>query len=235
MATSGLFSKRDTSAVSTESIRPLLRWTYIWMIIGLAVTAAVSVSVDPVAVFSNGQGLFFGAIIAEFVLVIALSWAISRLSPLVAALMFVGYAAVNGFTLSLLLYVYTAQSVGMAFVITAATFGAMSVIGFTTDMDLTSWRTYLFVGLIGLVIALVVNMFLQNGVFDIIISFIGVAIFMGLTAYDTQKIKYMAASPQFAADGEAVVKYSIFAALQLYLDFVNLFIFMLRLFGSRRQ
>lgn len=235
MESPGLFSKRDISAITSESVRPLLKWTYLWMIVGLIVTGVVAMSVNVEQVFAGASsGLFIGAIIGEFVLVIALSWAISRLSPTVAALMFLVYAALNGFTLSLFLYIYTGESVALAFFITAGTFAAMSVIGFTTDIDLTHWRTYLIVGLFGLLIALVVNMFLRSSGLEILISFAGVAIFMGLTAYDTQKIKYMAASPAFQSDGEAVAKYSIFAALQLYLDFINLFIFLLRLFGRRR-
>ncbi|MCC6801352.1 MAG: Bax inhibitor-1/YccA family protein [Anaerolineae bacterium] len=234
MESPGLFGKRDISAITSEAVRPLLKWTYLWMIIGLVVTGVVAVSINVEEVFGNSPQLFLGAVIAELVLVIALSWAISRLSPTVAAIMFVVYAALNGFTLSLLLYAYTGESVALAFFITAGTFAAMSVIGFTTDIDLTHWRTYLMVGLFGLLIALIVNMFLRSSAFEILISFAGVAIFMGLTAYDTQKIKYMAASPEFQADGSAVAKYSIFAALQLYLDFVNLFIFLLRLFGRRR-
>lgn len=236
MESPGLFSKRDISAVTSEAVRPLLKWTYLWMIVGLVVTGVVAMSVNVEQVFAgpSAQGLFLGAVIGEFILVIALSWAISRLSPAVAAIMFLVYAALNGFTLSLFLYIYTGESVALAFFIAAGTFAAMSVIGFTTDIDLTQWRTYLFVGLFGLLIALVVNMFLQSSGLEILISFVGVAIFMGLTAYDTQKIKYMAASPEFQADGEAVAKYSIFAALRLYLDFINLFIFLLRLFGRRR-
>ena len=236
MESPGLFSKRDISAVTSEAVRPLLRWTYLWMIVGLVVTGVVALSINVEQVFTgpSASGLFLGAVIGEFVLVIALSWAISRLSPAVAAIMFLVYAALNGFTLSLFLYIYTGESVALAFFIAAGTFAAMSVIGFTTDIDLTNWRTYLIVGLFGLLIAMVVNAFLQSTLFNVLISFAGVAIFMGLTAYDTQKIKYMAASPQFQADGEAVAKYSIFAALQLYLDFINLFIFLLRLFGRRR-
>ena len=165
---------------------------------------------------------------------IALSWAINRLSPTVAALMFVVYAALNGLTLSLIVHAYTGASVTLAFVSTAAIFGVMTVFAFTTKVDLLQYRSYFFVALIGLLIALVVNMFLQSSGLDMLISFAGVLIFTALTAYDTQKLKYMAASPQFQEDGSAVAKYSIFGALQLYLDFVNLFIFLLRIMGRRR-
>ncbi len=234
MAQFDLFAKRDTAAISDTVVRPLLKWTYLWMIVGLVITGVIATTTDSSALLLENPGLFIGAIIGELVLVVALSWAISRLSAPVAAIMFVVYAALNGLTLSLIVHAYTGESVALAFFICAATFGAMSVLGFTTNIDLSAYRTYFLVGIIGLVIAMVVNIFLRSTIFEIIFSFVGVALFMGITAYDTQRIKYMAASPQFQEDGSAVAKYSIFGALKLYLDFVNLFIFLLRLFGRRR-
>ena len=178
-------------------------------------------------------GILYGALIAEFVLVIAISWAINRLSPTVAALLFLVYAALNGFTLSIFGLVYTGESIALAFVTTAAVFGVMTVFAFTTQIDLLKYQSYLIIGSIGLFIALIVNMFLQSGPFETIISLFGVALFTALTAYDTQKLKNMAASPEFQSNGEMVARYSIYGALQLYLDFINLFIFLLRLFGRR--
>jgi len=237
MAVSGLFAKRDTSSISYASIQPLIKWTYVWMFVGLVITTIVAAFTDTTTMLMTNPGIFFGAIIGEFVLVIALSWAISRLSPTVAALMFIVYAALNGLTLSLIVHLYAESSETMAFVSTAAIFGVMSVFAFTTKLDLLQFRSYFFIALIGLLIAMVVNaIFVRdtNGPFSMLISVVGVLIFVGLTAYDTQKLKYMAASPQFQADGSAVAKYSIFGALQLYLDFVNLFLFILRLMGRRR-
>lgn len=234
MAASGLFSKRDTSTISYEAVQPLIKWTYTWMFVGLLITSAIAAFTDTTTFLVQNPGILIGAFIAEFVLVIALSWAINRISPTVAALMFVVYAALNGLTLSLIVHAYTGASVTMAFVSTAAIFGVMTAFAFTTKLDLLQFRSYFLVAVIGLLIALVINMFLQSSALDTLISFAGVLIFTALTAYDTQKLKYMAASPQFQEDGSAVAKYSIFGALQLYLDFVNLFIFLLRIMGRRR-
>lgn len=234
MAESGLFAKRDTSAISYASVQPLIRWTYTWMFVGLVITSLIATLTDTTAILIANPGLMIGAFIAQIVLVIALSWAMPRLSPLVAAIMFVAYAALNGFTLSLLVHAYTGASVTLAFVSTAGIFGMMTLIAFTTNIDLLQYRSYFMIALVGLLVALVVNMFAQSSGLSTLISIAGVLIFTALTAYDTQKLKYMAASPEFQADGEAVAKYSIFGALQLYLDFINLFIFLLRLLGQRR-
>jgi FtsH-binding integral membrane protein len=238
MGVSGLFSKRDTSAITYDAVRPLIKWTYVWMIVGLVVTAIVSHFTLTSNVLMNmlvegNVGILYGALIAEFVLVIALSWAINKLSPPIAALLFLVYAALNGFTLSIFGLVYTGESIALAFVTTAAVFGVMTVFAFTTTVDLLKYQSYLMIGVIGLFIALIVNMFLQSGPFETIISLFGVALFTALTAYDTQKLKNMAASPEFQNNGEMVARYSIFGALQLYLDFINLFIFLLRLLGRR--
>lgn len=238
MGVSGLFAKRDTSAITYDAVRPLIKWTYVWMIVGLVVTAIVAHFTLTSNVLMNmlmegNVGILYGALIAEFVLVIALSWAINRLSPPIAALLFLVYAALNGFTLSIFGLVYTGESIALAFVTTAAVFGVMTVFAFTTTVDLLKYQSYLMIGVIGLFIALIVNMFLQSGPFETIISLFGVALFTALTAYDTQKLKNMAASPEFQNNGEMVARYSIFGALQLYLDFINLFIFLLRLLGRR--
>lgn len=233
MANQGIFAKRDTSGITYDAVRPLIKWTYVWMFVGLAITSVIAVTTDVKAVMLNNPGLMIGALIGELVLVFALSLAINRISPTVASIMFVVYAALNGFTLSLLVYAYTEASVAAAFVATSAIFAVMSVFAFTTSIDLLQFRTYFFVALIGLLIAMVVNIFLRSDAFTTLISLAGVLIFTGLAAYDTQKLKYMAASPEFQSDGSAVTKYSIIAALQLYLDFINIFLFLLRLFGRR--
>jgi FtsH-binding integral membrane protein len=231
MATAGIFAKRDTSAITYDAVRPLIKWTYAWMFVGLAITSVIAVVTDVESVLINNPGLMWIALIAEFALVFALSIAINRLSPTVAALMFVVYAALNGFTLSLIVQSYTGASVAAAFVSTAAIFGAMSVFAFTTKVDLLQYRTYFFVGLIGLLVAMVINIFLRSDAFTTLISIAGVLVFTALTAYDTQKLKYLAASPEFQADGTAVSRFSIIMALQLYLDFINIFLFLLQLFG----
>jgi uncharacterized protein len=184
--------------------------------------------------FIENPALLFGAIIGELVLVLGLTFALRRLSPTVAAIMFIAYALLNGLTLSLIFIVYNIGAIYLAFFTTAGTFAAMSVLGYTTELDLSQYRTYFIMALIGLVIAMVVNMFLRSSGLDLIISMAGVVIFTALTAYDTQKIKRWAADPAFNEDGSLLMKISIIGALTLYLDFVNLFLFLLRLFGRRR-
>ncbi|MCK6578620.1 MAG: Bax inhibitor-1/YccA family protein [Anaerolineae bacterium] len=239
MAFVDVMRKRDYNpVVSYEQVRPLMQWTYVWMVLGLVVTTVVAyltVNTDMLLQLRASTGIVFGAIIVEFILVIALSWAMPRLSAGVAAIMFIVYAALNGFTLSVLLLVYAEAAVTTAFLATAGLFGALSVFAFTTQIDLTRWQNYLFVGLVGLLIAMVVNMFVGSGALEWLISIIGVLIFTALIAFDTQKLKRLAASPEFQENGSAVAKMSIFMALELYLDFVNLFIFLLRLFGSSRD
>jgi FtsH-binding integral membrane protein len=205
------------------------------MFVGLLITSVIAITTPVETVFLTNPGLLWIALIGELVLVFVLSLAINRLSPTVASVMFVVYAALNGFTLSLLVWSYTSASVVGAFVATAGIFAVLSVFAFTTTIDLLQFRTYFFVALIGLVIAMVVNLFLRSDGFTMLISIAGVLIFTGLAAYDTQKLKYLAASPEFQTDGSAVSKYSIIAALQLYLDFINIFIFLLRIFGTRRD
>jgi FtsH-binding integral membrane protein len=157
------------------------------------------------------------------------------MSATTAGLMFFVYAAVNGFTLSLIFLVYNLGAIGAAFLTTAGLFGAMTIVGLTTQIDLTKYSTYFMMAIIGLVIAMVVNIFLRSSGFDLLISFAGVIIFTALTAYDTQKIKNMASDPTIDAGSDAAMKLSILGALTLYLDFINLFLFLLRLFGGRRD
>lgn len=210
----------------------LIRQVYGWMAVGLGITAIVSlVTVSSPAllqaVFGN-RFVFFGLILAELGLVMALSAAMGRISAGTATAMFAGYSALNGVTLSVVFLAYTAESVTSTFFITAGTFGAMSVFGLTTRRDLTSWGSFLFMGLIGVVLASVVNMFTQSDAASWVISAVGVLVFTGLAAYDTWKLKMMASS------GMEPRKMAILGALTLYLDFVNLFLMLLRLLGRRR-
>ncbi|MBK8027824.1 MAG: Bax inhibitor-1/YccA family protein [Chloroflexi bacterium] len=231
--------KRDYApAVSYAEARPLVQWTYVWMVLGLIVTSIVAyltANTDAMLNLLLQPGVMIGAIIAQLVLVVALSWAMPRLSAGVAALMFVVYSALNGFTLSVLLLVYTQTSITTAFLTTVGLFGVLTIFAFTTQMDLTRWQNYLFIGLIGLLIASVINIFMASSALEWLVSIAGVLIFTGLTAVDTQKLKRLAASPEYQANGSLVAKMSIFMALELYLDFVNLFIFLLRLLGSGRD
>ena len=235
----GFFGNNSGDAISPVSsdtqIRPLMRMVYVWMTIGLFVTAGVAMWVASSPTLINSARQFFiPAVIGELVLVIALSWGLRRMSPGLAIALFFAYAAVNGFTLSLIFLVYKLGTIQLAFVSTAATFGVMSVVGYTTQLDLSKYRTYFLMALIGLLVAMVVNIFLQSSTFDLLISMFGVILFTALTAYDTQKIKRLAADPEIAADGSLTLKLSIMGALTLYLDFINLFLFILRLMGRRR-
>lgn len=217
-------------------IRPLMRNVYLWMFFGLLVTTVISlitVNTPAILELAFNRAIFFGAIIAELVLVIALSAALRRLSPGMAMAMFVVYAALNGFTLSLIFLVYDLGAITNAFLTTAFLFAAMSAIGYFTDIDLSRFSSYLLMGLIGLIIASVVNLFLRSSGLDFVISLFGVVLFTALTAYDTQKIRLLAADPTIEADGSILLKLSIYGALTLYLDFINLFLFLLRLFGRR--
>ena len=215
----------------------LMRKVYTWMTLALVLTGltAYGVATSPgimMALYSN-SALMWGLVIAEFALVIGISAAINRLSLATATLMFVAYSVINGAMLSSIFMIYTAASIASVFFITAATFAVMALIGYTTKTDLTSVGKLLFMALIGLVIATIVNMFIGSSTMTMICSYVGVLIFVGLTAYDSQKIKQML---QQAPDaGEASQKLALLGALSLYLDFINLFIYLLRIFGYRRD
>ncbi len=224
----------QSSSLSYSEVRPLLRWVYAWMFLGLIVTAAVAfltTTSEALLALRTSPGVVFGSFFLQLGLVVAISWGIKRISPSVAALLFMLYAALNGFVFSMILMYFDIGSIFAAFATTAIVFGAMTVVGYTTDRDLTKLGGFLFMALIGLVIAMVVNMFLGSSTMDFIISIIGVLIFTALTAYDTQKIKQMAAQAD-SLDGSTVAKLAIVGALTLYLDFVNLFLFLLRLMGG---
>jgi FtsH-binding integral membrane protein len=220
-----------------ETFAAVLRRVYVWMALGLLVTAAVAafVSASPLFQVLAGQPLIFLVLmLAELGLVIGLSWGINRISPAVAMLLFFVYAALNGLTFSVLFVVYTLGSVAHTFLATAALFGVMSVIGYTTKMDLSKMGSFLFMGLIGLIIAMLVNMFWTNTVLGWIVTFAGILLFLGLTFYDTQRIKRMTAAALQGGNEDVQARMGILGALALYLDFINLFLFILRLGGRRR-
>ena len=193
----------------------------------------VATSPGLITAIATNKILFFGLIIAEFALVFGVSGAINRISLTTATLMFVAYSIINGALLSFLFLAYTMSSITSVFFITAGTFAVMAVIGYTTKKDLTSIGRILFMALIGIIIATLVNMFIGSSGLNTIISYVGVLIFVGLTAYDSQKIKEMLV---VAGDhGEAGQKLALLGALTLYLDFINLFIYLLRIFGQKRD
>lgn len=226
---------RERERYMPAAFSVLMRKVYVWMTLALVITGFtayyVAHSTSFVYTLMSSSGLMWGLIIAELALVIGLSAAIHKLSLTVATLMFVVYSIINGLTLSFIFYAYTESSIAQVFFITAGTFGAMALIGYTTKTDLTSLGKYLFMGLIGIIIATLVNLFFNNDMVTTIVSYLGVLIFVGLTAYDSQKIKKMCMSFEYA-DTNAQ-KMALLGALTLYLDFINLFIYLLRIFGRR--
>lgn len=227
---------RDRELSMSQAFPALMRKVYVWMTLALIITGvtAFGVANSPGvinAIYSN-SAVMWGLIIAELALVIGISAAINRLSLATATLLFVLYSAINGVVLSSIFLVYTTSSIASVFFITAATFAVMAFVGYTTKADLTSLGKILLMALIGLIIASLVNVFfLKSTGFDLIISYVGVLIFVGLTAYDSQKIKQMLMMAPDA--GESSQKLALLGALSLYLDFINLFIYLLRILGKR--
>ena len=215
-------------------LQAIMRQVYTWMVLGMLITtvvAYVTTSTSLIDLATNPIILLI-AVLAEFGLVLVISRGLNRLSSGTATMLFMLYAALNGFTLSMLLLAFSIASVFLAFAATAALFGVMSVIGYTTRVNLSKLGTYLIMAVIGLIIAIVINLFLSSSLLDTLISMAGVLIFTALTAYDTQRIGRMAA--QMSMNGDAALKFGIFGALKLYLDFINMFLFVLRLTGRRR-
>jgi len=218
-------------------INEFIRSVYNWMAVGLGITGLVAFYVsrnEPLLkiIFGN-QLLFFGLIIGQLILVFTLSSRVHKMQAATATGLFVLYAGLNGVVFSSIFLIYTQSSITSTFFICAATFIACSIFGMTTKRDLTSLGGFMFMGLIGIIIASVVNLFIHSSVMSMIISYIGVLVFVGLTAYDTQKIKNMAFSQPSGLDAGAVRKGAILGALSLYLDFINLFLMLLRIMGNR--
>jgi len=211
---------------------------YMWMCGALLITGFVALrtisSESLMNMLFGGTSMmpFYVLIFAELGLVWWLSASINKMSSGLATALFVLYSALNGLTLAVIFLLYTKASIASTFFVTAATFGVMSAYGYFTKKDLTSWGNLLFMALIGFIIASIVNMFLQSTFFYWMITYAGILIFVGLTAYDTQKIKKM--SLGLDADSEAGKKGAIMGALMLYLDFINLFLLLLRVLGNRR-
>ena len=222
----------------TQVLNAFMRGVYQWMSAGLGLTAIVAYliasSEAAMQLIFGNQFLFFGLIIVELALVVGISAGISRLSGTAATGLFLLYSALNGVTLSFIFLLYTQASIASTFLVCAGMFGAMSLYGLTTKKDLTSMGSFLFMGLIGLIIASLVNIFLRSPAMNFVISGIGVLIFVGLTAYDAQKLSRMGETMP-SDDATAVRRGTILGALTLYLDFINLFLFLLRFMGSSRE
>ena len=211
----------------------LMRKVYVWMALALALTGltAYGIANNTNLAFTliSNRALFWGIAIAEFALVVFLSARIQKLSLSTATLSFLLYSVLNGVTMSIIFLAFTASSIATTFYITAGTFGVMAVYGYVTKTDLSKWGNILRMALLGLIVALVVNIFLHNSMLDLIISGIGVILFTGLTAYDSQKIKTALALQEYP--DENAQKIALIGALNLYLDFINLFLYLLRFFG----
>ena len=223
------------SSTQTQSVvGAFMTKVYSWMILALFITGIVAMYVASseqlLSIVFGTKYMFMGLIIAQLGVVWYLSARVSKLSYTTAIIMFILYSVLSGITLSSIFIIYTASSIASTFFITAGTFAVMSLAGFFTKKDLSGFGAIMMMGLIGLIIATVVNYFLQSSTLNYIISYAGVMIFVGLTAYDTQKIKLMATQ----LDGEQAKKGSIMGALTLYLDFINLFLYLLRVLGDRK-
>lgn len=221
------------TVVYTQSVAKVMRSVYLRMFLGLLATAFTAMFVKSqeslmLAIFEN-KIFFWGLIIAEFACVIGISGAINKISTAMAVLLFFVYAIINGVTLASIFWVFKISTIAQTFFITAGVFGAMSAYGYLTRADLSKFGAFLFMALIGLIITSVVNIFMGSETLDWVISLVGVGIFIGLTAWDTQKIKMMV----MQSNGYNVGKIATLGALSLYLDFINLFLYLLRIFGSR--
>jgi FtsH-binding integral membrane protein len=215
----------------------VLSRVFAWMSLGLALTAGVSYFVFKnaawqMALFSNPL-IFYGLLIAQLVAVIVLSVGIERMSFSTAFLIFVLYSILNGLTLSSVFLLYTMGSIVSTFIVTAGMFGGMALYGYYTEADLSEYGTYFRMALFGLILALIINMFMKSTMFDLLISIFGVVLFAGLTAFDVQRIRQI--SFYLLDRGEVADKVALIGALQLYLDFINMFLYLLRLMGQKRD
>jgi uncharacterized protein len=218
-----------------ERVNGFLRGVYGWMCAGLAITALTAwvVAGTPALVYAiaGNRLMFWGLVIAQLGIVMVLSARVQHLAAGTASLLFVVYSILTGVTISFVLLAFTGESVATTFVVSAGMFGALAMYGTATRRDLTGWGSFLFMGLIGVVLASLVALFWHNDALQFVISFIGVIVFTGLTAYDAQRLRVMALSMPEGGVGA----YQLVGALALYLDFINLFLFLLRFMGSRRD
>lgn len=230
------YRSASTREVEVSAAFPaLMRKVYLWMTLAMVITGftayLVATNMSLLSLIYSSKVVMWGLIIVELAIVFGVTAAINKLSLPVATLLFILYSVINGALLSSIFLIYTLSSISTVFFITAGTFGAMSLFGYTTKQDLTSWGKILMMAVVGLIIATIVNLFVKSSGLEMIVSYIGVLIFVGLTAYDTQKIKEMCL--QAPDMGETMQKFALLGALSLYLDFINLFIYLLRIFGKR--
>ena len=215
----------------------LFRTVYLWMTLALVITGFVAMYVAKsyalISMIAQNSFMFWGILIAEVALVMYMSARIHRISFTTATLLFIAYSVLNGVTMSILFMVYTLSSIATTFFVTAGTFGAMALFGYVTKKDLSRIGSICIMGVIGLIIASLVNLFLHNSMMDLVISYIGVLLFVGLTAYDSQKIKQMLTGDDIEVN-ETTQKIALMGSLTLYLDFINLFIYLLRILGDRK-
>ena len=227
-------TKTFTRSVAQAS---LFRSVYVWMTLALVITGFTALYVAKSYTLLNlmlqNQMAFWGVLIAEFGLVFYMSARINRISLTTATILYIVYSILNGVTMSMLFLIYTMSSIATTFFVTAGTFGAMALFGYATKKDLTRIGNLCIMGVIGLIIASLVNMFLHNSMMDLIISYVGVLLFVGLTAYDSQKIKQMLSGEDIEVN-ETTQKIALMGALTLYLDFINLFLYLLRILGDRK-
>lgn len=230
----GAYASPMSAEAASERIGAFLRLVYGCMALGLIVTATVAFFVasspDIIMTIARNRLLFWGIVIAQFGLVFTLSGRADKLAPGTAAAIFLGYSALTGVTMAFWLLAYTGESVASTFFVTAGAFGSLALWGTVTRRNLDGWGQFLFMGLIGVAIAVVVNIFLQSSAVQFVLAFCGVIVFTGLTAYDAQKLKVMALVAPEGRTGS----YAVVGALRLYLDFINLFLMLLRLGGRRR-
>ena len=230
-------SMSTTTAQTQVRINQFIRSVYNWMAVGLGLTGLVAFYVagsESLLQFIFGNRLlFFGLIIGQLVLVFTLSSRVHKMSATAATALFMLYAALNGVVFSSIFMIYTRSSISATFFVCAATFVVCSVYGMTTRRDLTSMGGFMTMGLIGIVIASLVNLFIRSSAMHMVISYVGVLVFVGLTAYDTQKLKQMALSQPEGLEAGVVRKGAISGALSLYLDFINLFLMLLHILGNR--
>ncbi len=214
----------------------LMRKVYVWMALALALTGvtAFGIAASPTLMLTiiSNKVIFYGSMIGEIALVWYISARLQKLSLSTATMLFILYSILNGVTMSVIFLAFTFSSIAKVFFITAGTFGVMAVIGYTTKTDLSKFGKILLMGLIGIIIASVVNLFLKSNGFDMIVSYIGVLLFTGLTAYDVQAIKKLLMTQSDMSEGAQ--KLALIGALNLYLDFINLFLYLLRILGDRK-
>lgn len=226
---------RNLAEKTAQSV--LFRNVYTWMTLALVITGAVAMymakSMTLLSMIMQNSLLFWGILIAELGVVWYLSARIHRISFTSATLLFILYSILNGATLSMIFLIYTMSSIATTFFVTAGTFGVMALFGYVTKKDLTRLGSLCFMGIIGIIIASLVNIFLQNSMMEMIISYIGVLLFVGLTAYDSQKIKRLLMQDGVEIN-ETTQKIALLGAMTLYLDFINLFLYLLRILGDRK-